>query len=166
LAGSNPPLCYDCFEVCSGLDFIDIRSRALNDNGAIYINNSLLASCNVLNTQDSSSDLIRIIHAFFWRRRVEYLAARFLVQQDITLICIINALEVGDKRGWPYFVVLEGIVQEDDNSSISEDLALNHPIIGLCDVNIGNSCSILIVGVIERERRVDLPDGSVEEELC
>lgn len=79
LAVSRPPLCYDCFEVCCGLDFIGIRFRAINDNRAICINNSLRARVNVLDTQDRSSYIIRAIQAFFGRRRVEYLSARNLV---------------------------------------------------------------------------------------
>jgi hypothetical protein len=110
----------------SGLDFIGIISsvRAINDNGAIYINNSLYTGGRVLDTQDRSSNLIRVIHAFFGRRRIEYFAARFFVHLDIAAIGVINALEVRRKRGGAHFVVLEGTIQEDDNSSVSVDLAI------------------------------------------
>jgi len=56
---------------------------------------------------------------------------------------------------------LEGKVQEDDNSSISEDLASKIPIIGLVGVNIRKSGSILIFSVFVGERRGDVPLGSV-----
>jgi len=61
---------------------------------------------------------------------------------------------------------LEGEVQEDDNSSISEDLASKISIIGLVGVNIRKSGSILIISVFVGERRGDVPLGSVEEVYC
>ena len=157
------PLCHDCFEVLSGLDFIGIISsvRAINDNGAIYINNSLRASGRVLDTQHSSSDLICVIHSFFGRRRVEYPAARFFGYLEIAAIGVINALEVRRKRGGTHFVVLEGTIQEDDNSSVSVDLPIKHPILGIEVVNILKSGSILIFGVADGGKRGDVPGGSV-----
>lgn len=160
------PLCHDCFEVQSGLDFIRIisRVRAINDNGSININNSLCARGRVLDTQDRSSNFIRVIHAFFGRRREEYFAARFFVHLDIAAISVINALEVRRIRGGTHFVVLEGTIQEDDNSSVSVDLAIKHPILGIEVVNVLKSGSILIFGVADGGRRGDVPGGSVEEE--
>ena len=162
------PLSHDCFEVLSGLNFIGIisRVRAINDNGAIYINNSLYTGGRVLDTQDRSSNLIRVIHAFLGRRRVEYSAARFFIHLYIAAIGVINALEVRRKRGGTHFVVLEGTIQEDDNSSVSVDLTIKHPILGIEVVNVLKSGSILIFGVADGGRRGDVPGGSVEEEDC
>jgi len=163
LAVRSPPLCNDCFEVCSGLDFIDIRFRTLNDlndNGAIYINNSLCAGGRVLDTQDRSSYLKCVIHSFFGTRRIEYFAARF-VHLEIAAIGVINALEVRRKRGGAHFVVLEDTFPEDGNSSISVYLARYPHINGIKGVYELKSCSILIVGVTDGERRGDVPDGSV-----
>jgi len=135
----------------------------MNGNGAICINNSLRIVGCALDTQDRSSNLIRVINALFGRRRVEYLAARYFVYQDIAAIGVIDALEVGHKRGGTHFVVLEDIIQEDDNGSVSVELARNLAILGVVFVNEGQSCSILIGCVTDGWRREHLPCCSVEE---
>jgi hypothetical protein len=89
---------------------------------------------------------------------------KIFVHLDIAAIGVINALEVRHKRGGTHFVVLEVTIQEDDNSSVSVDLAIKHPVLGIEVVNVLKSGSILIFGVSGGGRRGDVPGGPVEEE--